>query len=99
MLAFLDFEASSLAKRSYPIEVAWVFETGVEETHLIRPEPDWTDWDVAAEAIHHIPRETLERVGEAAEVVAMRMVEVLDNKNLTADQVVRLAIGVEGAAA
>ena len=26
MLVFLDFEASSLGKRSYPIEVGWVFE-------------------------------------------------------------------------
>ncbi|RTL19639.1 MAG: transcriptional regulator, partial [Sphingomonadaceae bacterium] len=26
MFVFLDFEASSLAKKSYPIEVAWVFE-------------------------------------------------------------------------
>ena len=25
MLVFIDFKASSLAKRSYPIEVAWVF--------------------------------------------------------------------------
>ena len=39
MLVFLDFEASSLAKRGYPIEVAWVFEDGRAESHLIRPAP------------------------------------------------------------
>lgn len=45
MVVFLDFEASSLAKLSYPIEVAWVFEDGASETHLIQPAPQWTDWD------------------------------------------------------
>ena len=39
MLAFVDFEASSLAKDSYPVEVAWVFEDGACEGHLIRPAP------------------------------------------------------------
>ena len=39
MLVFLDFEASSLGKRSYPIEVGWVFEDGRSEAHLIRPAP------------------------------------------------------------
>lgn len=34
MLVFLDFEASSLGKRSYPIEVAWVVEDGRSEAHL-----------------------------------------------------------------
>lgn len=50
MLVFLDFEASSLSKQSYPIEVAWVFEDGRSEEYLIRPAPIWTDWDSAAEA-------------------------------------------------
>jgi hypothetical protein len=50
MLAFLDFEASSLGKKSYPIEVAWVFEDGTSESHLIKPAPEWTDWDPAAQA-------------------------------------------------
>lgn len=84
MLVFLDFEASSLAKLSYPIEVAWVFEDGTEETHLIRPAAQWTDWDVAAEAIHHIPRELLETDGTPHDVVARRMVEALTGHALFA---------------
>ena len=52
MLAFLDFEASSLAKDSYPIEVAWVFEDWASEAHLIRPAARWTDWDTGAERMH-----------------------------------------------
>ncbi|WP_061931450.1 hypothetical protein [Aureimonas sp. AU22] len=77
MIVFLDFEASSLNRKSFPVEVAWVFETGEGESHLIRPEPDWTDWEAEAEGIHGITRERLEREGLAAEALAGRMLEVL----------------------
>ena len=84
MLVFLDFEASSLARHSYPIEVAWVFEDGAAEAHLIRPAPGWDDWDAAAEAIHRIRRATLLAEGVAHDVVARRMVEQLTGHDLTA---------------
>ena len=84
MLVFLDFEASSLGKRSHPIEVGWIFEDGDAETHLIRPAPGWTDWDLQAEAIHHISRDMLLAQGEAHEVVAQRMVKVLTGHDLLA---------------
>jgi hypothetical protein len=71
MLAFVDFEASSLDKRSYPIEVGWVLENGRAESMLIRPERDWTDWSDAAEALHGISRcELVERGLPVAEVAA-----------------------------
>jgi len=84
MVVFLDFEASSLAKLSYPIEVAWVFEDGTSETHLIQPAPQWTDWDIEAEAIHHISRETLQNEGAPHDVVARRMVDQLSGHALFA---------------
>jgi hypothetical protein len=84
MLVFLDFEASSLARHSYPIEVAWVFEDGASEAHLIRPASGWDDWDAAAEAIHRITRATLLAEGVAHDVVARRMVEQLAGHDLTA---------------
>ncbi len=84
MQAFLDFEASSLSKRSYPIEVAWVFADGRSESWLIRPAPGWEDWDATAEAIHHVTREQLERDGAPHDVVARRMVEVLTGHDLFA---------------
>lgn len=77
MIAFVDFEASSLAKDSYPIEVAWVFENETSESWLIRPAPGWTDWDEAAAAIHGRSRAELMAAGVAHEVVAARMVAVL----------------------
>ena len=77
MRAFLDFEASSLADESYPIEVGWAWEDGRTETHLIRPAPDWTDWDPAAERIHGISRDMLSNEGEPHDVVAHRVLEAL----------------------
>jgi hypothetical protein len=84
MFVFLDFEASSLAKRSYPIEVAWVFADGRSESHLILPAPEWTDWDAEAEAIHRIDRRTLLLEGSPHQMVAQRMVEILTGHDLLA---------------
>jgi hypothetical protein len=76
-VVFLDFEASSLSKHGFPIEVAWVFATGEEESHLIRPDPSWTDWDDEAEAIHGISRKRLREEGRLLKDVAERMVSTL----------------------
>lgn len=84
MKVFLDFEASSLAKASYPIEVAWIFENGRAETHLIRPLPAWTDWDEKAAALHGITRDMLIREGERHDRVAQRMIETLEDHDLYA---------------
>lgn len=84
MLVFLDFEASSLSERSYPIEVAWVFEDGRAEAHLIRPAPEWVDWDPAAQAIHGIDRATIEREGTPHAEVAQRMLDQLTGHDLRA---------------
>ncbi|SOB80738.1 hypothetical protein SAMN06297144_1212 [Sphingomonas guangdongensis] len=84
MKVFLDFEASSLSDRSYPIEVAWAFQDGRSEAHVIRPAPEWTDWDPNAEAIHGMCREWLIRNGEAHDLVARRMVEILGGHELFA---------------
>ena len=84
MLAFLDFEASSLADRSYPIEVGWVFEDGAGESYLIRPAPEWTDWSDEAQAIHGIDRAELLAKGTSHEEVAHRMVDVLTGHTLCA---------------
>lgn len=77
MRIFLDFEASSLGDDSYPIEVGWACEDGAGEAHLIRPAPQWTDWDPSAEATHGLARATLEADGEPHDAVARRALEAL----------------------
>jgi hypothetical protein len=82
MIAFLDFEASSLSDDSYPVEVGWIFEDGCSESHLIRPAPDWTDWDLQAESIHGISRQRLLDEGAPHQDVAARMVGQLAGHDL-----------------
>lgn len=84
MRAFIDFEASSLGRHGYPIEVAWVFEDGNSESFLISPLETWTDWDAAAEALHGISREQLAAEGVATDIVARRLVEALQGHQVLA---------------
>lgn len=81
---FLDFEASSLSRESYPVEIGWVFEDGSGEGHLLRPAPGWTEWDPRAAAIHGISRERLEREGEPVERVCAALVSLAQTHTLLA---------------
>ena len=84
MRVFLDFEASSLGKKGYPIEVGWIFEDGASEAYLIQPALNWTDWDEEAEAVHGISRTTLVSEGAPVDAVAGRMLERLSGHSLYA---------------
>ena len=84
MKFFLDVEASSLADGSFPIEVAWVDETGQGEHYLIRPAPRWLDgagfplaWNVGSERLHGISFATLLVEGISHVRVAKRVAQVL----------------------
>jgi hypothetical protein len=82
--AFLDLEGSSLGRHSFPVEVAWVFEDGAEESHLIRPAPRWKEWQ-AGQSLHQIPLDVLEIDGSPVEDVARRLVDVLSGHEVYAD--------------
>ncbi|MBL6080322.1 transcriptional regulator [Belnapia sp. T18] len=84
MIIFLDFEASSLGKHGFPIEVGWVAEDGAGESHPIRPAPGWVEWSAEAEGIHGISRDRLLRDGTPFDAVARRMMETLTNHDLYA---------------
>ncbi|PSK80558.1 hypothetical protein CLV79_12133 [Limimaricola soesokkakensis] len=72
-LVFLDFEASSLAADSWPVEIglSWLADDGTIETHaqLIRRHPSWSmdAWSEDSAAIHSIPFALLEKGLEATE--------------------------------
>lgn len=78
-LAFIDFEASGLGARSWPIEVGWAFEDGVGESLLISPAPDWSMdfWDPAAERLHGVSPKTLSELGVNPARACDRMSEAL----------------------
>jgi hypothetical protein len=84
VFVFLDFEASSLARQSYPIEVGWVDESGAGEGHLIRPAPGWSDWDERAAAVHGISRDQLLREGEPHDAVCERLLAVFARSEVLA---------------
>jgi hypothetical protein len=67
----LDIEASGFGRHSYPIEVGYVMPDGRAVCMLVRPTPDWTHWDPAAEKVHGIVRSTLLAHGQAVRDVAL----------------------------
>lgn len=66
----IDIEASGFGAGSYPIEIGVVLGDGRTHCRLIRPQSDWTHWDAAAQAVHQLDRDTLQRVGRPAAEVA-----------------------------
>jgi hypothetical protein len=83
--AFLDIEASGFGRNSYPIEVGCVLPDGSSFCSLIRPAPHWTHWDPAAEQVHHIRRDTLERHGRGAREIAVMLNEQLRDRTVFTD--------------
>ena len=71
-ILFVDFEASSVERGSFPIEIGWCGVNGEGEAHLIRPVPDWTAWSDVSEKIHGITREQLHAEGKPVREVARR---------------------------
>jgi hypothetical protein len=85
----LDFEASSLSSRSWPIEVgiSWI-ESGRVETwsSLIRPDPDWdiTDWSMKSQNVHQIPLVDLQSA-LSARCVAKHCLKLTSGLTLVSD--------------
>lgn len=89
MILFIDFEASSLLSNSFPIEIAWVDESGQGETYLIKPHKDWLNktawtwrWSAESEAIHGISLATLIAHGAPAACIANRVAAVFGASNV-----------------
>jgi hypothetical protein len=83
--AILDIEASGFGRHSYPIEVGFVLPDGNSFCTLIRPASHWTHWDVAAEQVHGISRDTLLRHGREVRDVAMLLNERLQGRTMFSD--------------
>lgn len=82
---FIDVEASGLGGRSYPIEVGIITAQGDMYCALLQPDPAWTDWDTAAEAVHHISRPILLQHGKPLLEVALRLNELLRGQTVYSD--------------
>lgn len=78
-IAFIDFEASGLIGASWPVEVGWAFVEGDPFSLLIRPDPAWpmSAWDPAAERLHGISLDRLEREGVEASRASAAIADAL----------------------
>jgi hypothetical protein len=81
VIYFVDFEASSLSKGSFPVEIAWVDQLGHGESYLIRPPEEWLgdgrNWSFQSERIHGISLPELLTDGYPLSKVAQRAHAVL----------------------
>ena len=85
--AFIDFEASGLGARSWPIEVGWTFEDGAGESFLISPSPEWPldAWDSKAERLHGISPKMLSDRGLGASAACGRLDTALKGFDVYSD--------------
>lgn len=60
-------------------------ENGQGESHLICPEPSWTNWSAQSEEIHGISRALLSQEGKPADWVVHRALTVLKGAILVSD--------------
>ncbi|WP_158552077.1 3'-5' exonuclease [Komagataeibacter melaceti] len=82
---FVDVEASSLHEGGFPIEVAWVTQDGVSESHLVRPQEGWAEWCTQAARLHGLTLTMLHAHGKAAQDVAHRFVQVARGRRVVSD--------------
>lgn len=81
----IDVEASGFGSGSYPIEVGVVLEDGGCYCVLVKPEPEWTHWDPAAEKCHGLSREVLLKYGQPVITVAHQLNTLLEGITVYTD--------------
>lgn len=84
-LVFLDVEASSLGRGSYPIQIGVALRDGEIRRWLVRPEPEWTHWDLNAQRVHGLGKDLLTREGLPARQVAEDLNGLLWGKTVYSD--------------
>ena len=72
---YIDFEASSLMRGSFPVEMGLAVDGGDVSSWLIRPVPEWEEWSPASEALHGLCRKQLAEEGFDVVHVAVAVLE------------------------
>ena len=76
---FVSVQGAQTPHEVFPIEIAWVHESGQSETHLIRPPEQWrlhfraARWKAAAAGGPSVTLDALIAAGEDLEIVAARL--------------------------
>lgn len=88
---FIDFEASGLHAKSFPVELGWCDPAAFDaaQDRLIKPTPRWlaTHWDPAAERIHGIDRDRLCKHGNPAAAVVKALRAAAAGRRVYSDNV------------
>jgi hypothetical protein len=87
----IDFEASCLPRhgKSYPIEVGISGPLGTQ-SWLIKPLPQWRDWDWTAEAssLHGITQQQLHDEGQEPAIVMAQVLRAVGTSRVIADSTI-----------
>lgn len=83
--AIIDVEASGFGATSYPIEVGAINQDGQRYCSLIKPQADWTHWDLQAESLHGISREAIQQKGLQAYDVCKQLNQFLHGQVVYTD--------------
>lgn len=67
----IDFEASGLRKKSYPIEVG-ITDSTEHYSSLIRPLPHWKHWEEQAKKVHNISLDEIIKNGKDSLICGKR---------------------------
>lgn len=89
-LVFIDFEASSLRRGSFPIEVGVARIRGPEiltESALIRPTKKWdmSSWSTTSQEVYGIPLDSLESEGLPVQTVSEWLGTRINGKVVVSD--------------
>ena len=82
----IDFEASGLSKKSYPIEVG-ITNGAVHYTALIKPMSHWAYWEVEAEKVHNIALDEIMKNGEDPLSVANELNSIIKTSKIYCDNI------------
>lgn len=81
----LDIEASGFGVGSYPVEIGYAGARGESWCALIKPQPDWHHWDMAAENLHHQSRDDLMHLGQSVQSIAIHLNRALAHQTVYTD--------------
>lgn len=88
-LVCIDFEASSLGKHSYPIEVGLADPaTGEVHSWLIKPQPRWLaegEWHPESARVHGITQAQLSAEGQHPWIVYTDLLHVIEGREVVSD--------------
>ena len=86
-IGFIDFEASGLGARSWPIEVGWGLPDRDPDSVLITPDPRWPmeAWDPNAQALHGLTPDQLREFGVSPREACRRLDAALAGRHVYSD--------------